>query len=385
MAERSYDVVVFGATGFTGTLTAEYLAAHAPPETRWAVAGRSAAKLGALVGRLRGSACPPSGHLVADVDDEASLEAMARTTRALITTVGPYDRFGEPVVRACVDEGTHYLDLTGEPQFVQRIVERYHERARAAGVKVVHCCGFDSIPHDLGVLFTLDQLPRGVPLRVEGIFRTDARFSGGTWHSAVGVLENLGDARRAVARAGAERDGRRVRPLPARLHYERAVGGWAVPAPLIDPLIILRSAQLLDEYGPDFAYGHYMGVPSLAMVAGLAVGTGLVAGLAQVPPARRLLLKVRAPGEGPSEARRARSWFRVTFVGRAGAQTVQTEVSGGDPGYTETSKMLAEAALCLVYDADRTPQIHGVITPASAMGRPLVDRLRRAGIAFRRV
>jgi short subunit dehydrogenase-like uncharacterized protein len=115
------------------------------------------------------------------------------------------------------------------------------------------------------------------------------------------------------------------------------------------------------------------------------VGTGLVAGLAQVPPARRLLLKVRAPGEGPSEARRARSWFRVTFVGRAGAQTVQTEVSGGDPGYTETSKMLAEAALCLVYDADRTPQIHGVITPASAMGRPLIDRLRRAGIAFRRV
>jgi short subunit dehydrogenase-like uncharacterized protein len=382
--ERTFDAVVFGATGFTGKLTAQYLAAHAPRELRWCIAGRSAPKLEALVRELAGASCPPADHLVADVADDASLRALARSTRVLITTVGPYDRYGEPVVRACVEEGAHYLDLTGEPRFVQRIVARYHDAARAAGVKIVPCCGFDSIPHDLGVLFTLDALPRGVPTKVEGFFRTNARFSGGTWHSAMGVLEHLGENRRVLAEAAYDEGGRRGRPLPARVRHEKAIGGWAVPAPLVDPFIVLRSARLLDEYGPDFAYGHYLNAPSLPTVVGLTAGAGALIGLAQVPPVRRWLLSLQQPGEGPSEATRARSSFRVTFLGAAGGREARTEVSGGDPGYTETSKMLAEAALCLVYDGDRTPQNTGVVTPASAMGRPLIERLQRAGIAFRR-
>src|SRR5690606_10442726 len=176
---------------------------------------------------------------------------------------------------------------------------------------------------------------------------------------------------------------RRVRGVRPAVHYEKEIGAWACPLPTIDPQVVLRSARLLDEYGPDFTYGHYVRVKRLpTLVAGVAA-VGTLFALAQLPPTRSLLLKVKDRGEGPSEEQRARSWFRVTFLARAGGRTLLTEVAGGDPGYTETSKMLAESALCLALERERTPELTGVITPAAAMGRPLIERLERAGITFR--
>ncbi len=385
MSSRENDIVLFGASGFTGGLTAEYLARHAPEGVRWSIAGRSERKLRELADRLAGEPRPPAGVVVADVADDASVRAMARRTRVLITTVGPYEKYGEPVVHACAEEATDYVDLTGEPTFVQRMITRHHDRARERGAKIVHCCGFDSIPPDLGVLFTLDALPRGGSIEIDGFVATHGGASGGTWHSAIGILADPRGVRDAQKRAQYQHGGRRGRLARPSIRYEQEVRGWACPLPTIDPLIILRSARLLDEYGPDFAYGHYLRVRRLPRLIGLGAGVGALFALAQLPPTRALLLKLKDPGEGPSEAQRAEAWFRLTFVGRAGDARVVTEVAGGDPGYGETSKMLAESALCLALDRERTPDLTGVLTPAAAMGRPLIERLQRAGISFRRL
>lgn len=181
--DRPYDIVLFGATGFVGALTAEYLAAHAPEGLRWAIAGRDELKLKRLRERLpRGTAV---GVLRADVSDPSSLRELAEHARVVATTVGPYVTYGEDLVAACADTGTDYLDLSGEPEFVDLTYVRHDARARETGARLVHCAGFDSIPHDLGAYFTVQQLPEGVPLTVDGFVTADAMFSGGTFASAL--------------------------------------------------------------------------------------------------------------------------------------------------------------------------------------------------------
>lgn len=390
--DRPYDVVAFGATGFTGRLVAMYLARNAPPpKARWAIAGRNRGKLEALHAELAAidGACSEVGIIEADVGNPASLAEMARQAAVVLTTVGPYARYGEPVVRACVEAGTDYVDLTGEPAFVDVTVDRFDEMARDKGVRIVSSCGFDSIPHDLGVLFTVEHLPEGVPIAVEGFVQARGSFSGGTWTSAIDAFGDLRHYLRrrmtagdAASKAAVEPTGRQVHGLPRHVRYEEAVKGWVAPFPTIDPQVVLRSARDIDRYGPDFGYGHYVRMGTLPRLAAGAAALGGLVALAHIEPARELLLKVREPGEGPSEAERARSWFRVTFVGRGGGRRVVTQVSGGDPGYDETAKMISEAALCLAQDRDRLPGRVGVITPAAAMQDVLLERLKGVGIRF---
>ncbi|HEX6602280.1 MAG TPA: saccharopine dehydrogenase NADP-binding domain-containing protein [Solirubrobacterales bacterium] len=384
--ERPYDLVLFGGTGFTGGLTASYLAANAPREMRWALVGRNRSKLDAVASRLAAEAPDAAVPEIveADAGDREAMRDLAAATRVVVTTVGPYALYGEPLVAACAAAGTDYADLTGEPEFVDRMWVEHHAEAERSGARIVHCCGFDSIPHDLGAYFTVKQLPEGVPLTVNGYVKTNARFSGGTYHSAINgfarARQTLGAAkqrRRQEPRAS----GREIHAAPARIRRNESLGGWTVPLPTIDGPIVRRSAAALDRYGPDFAYGHHMVAKHLATVGGLAGGVGTAFALAQLPPTRNLLLKVKSPGEGPSEAERERSWFKVTFVGEGGGKRVVTEVSGGDPGYTETAKMLAESGLCLAFDD--LPQRSGQLTTAVAMGDPLLERLQKAGISFR--
>ncbi|MGH3875611.1 MAG: saccharopine dehydrogenase family protein [Actinophytocola sp.] len=383
---REFDVVLFGATGFTGALTAEYLASHAPNGCRWALAGRSQAKLEALRSRLAeiNPACASLELLRADVTDPVSLRAIAVRSRTVVTTVGPYVHHGEPLVAACADEGTDYLDLSGEPEFVDRMYLGHHERAVATGARLVHCCGFDSIPADLGAYFTVQQLPDDVPIRVQCYMSGSATWSGGTYHSAITAFSRV----RAMASAAARRRRAEDRPADRRVHgvkgvprFEPVVDSWVLPAPVIDPQVVLRSARALDRYGPDFSYGHYLAVRRLPTAAAILGGVGAAMVLAQVPPTRRWLLGRMDAGAGPSEERRAKSWFRARFVADGGGRRVLTEVAGGDPGYGETAKMLAESALCLAFDD--VPETAGQVTPAAAMGNPLIERLRRAGMTFR--
>ncbi|MFC4115655.1 saccharopine dehydrogenase family protein [Nonomuraea zeae] len=370
--ERPYDIVLFGASGFTGALTASYLARTAPPGTRWALAGRDRAKLERL-----GLDAP---ILIADAADPAAVAELARSTRVLATTVGPYVTYGEPLVAACADAGTHYLDLTGEAEFVDRVYVRYHHRAVRSGAKLVHACGFDSIPYDLGTLHTVSRLPEGVPLKVSCFMRASLSASGGTVASAMTIF---GRARRQIEQGTQRRSaeprpkGRKVSALPGGLRY---VGGWALPMPSLDPQIVGYSARLLDRYGPDFTYRQYYAVRTLPAALATVAGAGALVALAQIPAVRRRVQDRIRPGEGPSPERRAKSWFKVTLLGEGGGERVVTEVAGGDPGYDETAKMLSESALCLAFDD--VPELAGQLTTASAMGRPLIERLHRAGITF---
>jgi short subunit dehydrogenase-like uncharacterized protein len=384
--QREHEIVLFGATGFTGQLTAEYLARHARPGTRWALAGRNLQKLEGVRSALAeiDPALSELPLLQADVTDLDSVRAVAESTQVVITTVGPYIHYGEALVAACAAAGTDYLDLTGEPEFVDRMWLGYQDQARRSGARIIHSCGFDSIPYDLGVLFTVNQLPEGVPIHIDGFVRAGGTFSGGTYHSAVHIIGRL---RQGVAVAKQRKRleprpvGRTVKGASGPPHRDSDAGGWVMPAPTIDPQHVLRSARALERYGPDFSYGHYLVLGKLPMLAGFAVGAGGVIAASQLAPTRKLLLKLKDPGDGPTPEQRAKAWFKVKFVGEGGGERVVTEVSGGDPGYGETSKMLAECALCLA--KDDLPETSGQVTTAVAMGQALIDRLVSAGIEFR--
>jgi saccharopine dehydrogenase (NAD+, L-glutamate forming) len=381
--DRQYDIVLYGATGFAGRLTAEYLARHAPKGLRWAIAGRSQERLEAVRAEL--AAIDPShaelALVVADSADEASLVAMAGSTRVLVTTVGPYALYGEPLVKACAETGTDYVDLTGEPSFVDEMYLKYHETAVRTGARLVHCGGFDSIPADLGAYFTVLQLPEGVPITVSSRVRAAFRPSGGTFYSA---LNGFGHAKDTIvagykrAKAEPKPSGRKVGKALTLLGREPEMGAWVAPLPTIDQFIVERSAAAIERYGPDFRYGHHYAAKHLSTVAlGTAGVTGIFV-LAQIPPLRRALMNRIPPGTGPSPERRAQNWFRIEFVGEGGGQTVRTAISGGDAGYDETAKMLSELAMALVLDdlPDRT----GQLTPVTAAGDALLERLPRAGI-----
>ncbi|MEU5045923.1 saccharopine dehydrogenase family protein [Streptomyces griseorubiginosus] len=381
-AERAYDIVLYGATGFVGKLTAEYLAKYAPEGLRWAIAGRNAEKLAALREQLPGGA--EVGVLQADGSDARAVRELARQARVVATTVGPYVIHGEELVAACAEEGTDYLDLTGESEFVDQTFVRHDARARETGARIVHAAGFDSIPHDLGAYFTVQQLPKDVPITVDGFVRAAGMFSGGTFNS---TLIGLSRNRQATAAAQVRKlhephvEGRRVYAPVSAPRFAGEVGAWALPLPTLDAQVVQRSAAALQSYGPDFRYRHYAAVKTLPFVVG---GVALVAALvaaAQVPPLRSWLGDRLKPGEGPSAEKRAKSWFSVRFVGEGGGRRVFTEVAGGDPGYGETAKMLAESALCLAFDD--LPVTAGQVTTAVAMGDALIERLRAAGITFR--
>ena len=383
--QRGYDIVLFGATGYTGTLTAEYLAENAPRELRWALAGRNIDKLEAVRAELAeiDPDRPTPDLLPADVDDTASIRTLAASARVVITTVGPYAEYGEPLVAACAAKGTDYVDLCGEPAFVDRMYVRHHATAQSTGARIVHACGFDSVPYDLGVLFTVGRLPDDVPLHVEGFVRAQGTASGGTLRSAVGAFSDpvgmITAARDRRAVEGGPK-GRRVRIDRSGIPRTRLARGWTLPIPSLDPQVVARSAAALERYGPDFSYGHYGAFRHLTSAVGAAGGAAGMMAAAQVPALRERLLSLRSPGEGPSEEQLAGGWFTVHFVGSGGGHQVHTLVSGGEPGYAATSGMLAESALCLW--RDEPPRTCGQVTTAVAMGEALIERLPRAGVEF---
>ncbi|MEW2066741.1 saccharopine dehydrogenase NADP-binding domain-containing protein [Streptomyces sp. NPDC007346] len=385
-AARPLDLVLFGATGFVGILTAEYLAAHAPEQLRWGLAGRSRSKLERLRERLTeiDPGCAGLPLLESDADDEDALRELAASARVVATTVGPYILYGEKLVAACAEAGTDYLDLTGEAEFIDRTYVRHDARARETGARIVHACGFDSVPHDLGAYFTVRQLPEGVPLTVDGFVRSNAVFSGGTFASA---LTAMGRGPQMLLAARERRlyeprqAGRRVRTPTGSPHFDGATGAWALPLPTVDPAVVGRSARALKRYGPNFRYRHFASVRTLPMALGGPAAVGALVAAAQVGPVREWLMGRYAAGRGPDAERRGRSWFTVRFVGEGGGRRVFTEVSGGDPGYDETAKILAESALCLALD--ELPETSGQVTTATAMGDALLERLSAAGLRFR--
>lgn len=378
-SSRQYDVTLLGATGFTGGLAAKYLAANAPADAKLALAGRNRAKLEAVAASLGREVA----IIVVDNTDDASVRAMAEATRVVMTTVGPYILHGEPVVRACAEAGTDYVDLTGEPEFVDLMYVKYNATAEQSGARLIHACGFDSIPHDLGVQFTVEQLPEGVPVTMRGYVTANGTFSGGTAASALEAMSRMSESKKAhAARVAAEPvpAGRTAKVIAGKPGKSRDTGRWSLPMPTVDPEIVLNSARRIDRFGPDFSYSHNLDAKNFIGTASMVVGIGFIAGLAQVGPVRRWMSNRVPPGTGPSEEKRAASWFKVRFFGEGGGVKVVTEVAGGDPGYGETAKMISESALCLAFDD--LPTTSGQQTTASAMGSALRSRLEAKGITF---
>src|SRR3954469_14595410 len=219
-SDRELDLVLFGATGFTGRLTAEYLARHAPDDLRWGLAGRNEAKVEGVRDELASvdDALGDLPLLHADVTDEVSLKDVANRARVVITTVGPYLHYGEPLVAACAEAGTDYVDLTGEPEFVDRAYVAHHATAQQTGARLVHACGFDSIPHDLGAYFTVRQLPDDVPISLRGVVRVGAMMSGGTFHTAMNGFSRLRQSRAAYAAR------RQIEPRPEGRRWRAGAG-----------------------------------------------------------------------------------------------------------------------------------------------------------------
>jgi len=400
---RELDILLLGATGFTGGLVAHELAARlAHTRLRWGIAGRDATALERVAGDL-----PDRPRLVqVDVTDPAALRTMAARTRVLVTTVGPYARLGVDVARACAEQGTHYADITGEEGFVRTLEAEVAPIARRTGATMVVCCGFDSVPHDLGVRFAVSHLPAEADIVLRGYVRARGRLSGGTARTALDTLagprarSGRASARTsgsadgpASKRAGTEHpsdageDGRPVGRLVLGAHRPERLGGWAIPLPTIDPLIVLRSAKVLPGYGATFNYGHFAHVRRTTTLVGAGATLGAAALAARTRPGRAVLERLLpSPGEGPDEAARAAGHFTVLLVGAGYGPTpaddvrILARVRGGDPGYGETSRMLAAAALTLA--SDERPDVVGVVTPAVGLGLPYQRRLEAGGMRF---
>ena len=402
-AERDLDVVLYGATGFVGKLTARYLAEHAPEGARIALAGRTEPKLAQLRGEL-GPRAADWPLLVADSEDAAALAAMAQRARAVATTVGPYQKYGFPLVQACAEAGTHYADLAGEILFMREAIDRFDATARESGARIVHSCGFDSIPSDLGVLELHRVAQREGAGELEDttfvLERVSGGFSGGTLDSLRGQLDEMqrNPAKRKIAGdpyalspdRAAEPDLGKERELQS---VERdAELGWLAPFVMagINTRVVRRSNALQNHaYGPRFRYREVMsagGGPLAPVKAGaiVAVLGGLVAGMG-FGPSRKVLDKVLpAPGEGPGEKAQRRGFYEIAIHARtsSGRKLTSRVVQKGDPGYAATAVLFGESALCLALDGDRLPQGGGVLTPATAMGDVLADRLRVSGVTI---
>ena len=394
--DRELDIVVFGATGFVGKLTAEYLARAAREGTRIGLGGRSQEKLD----RLRDELGVDWPVIVADSHDAEALRAMADRTKVVATTVGPYREYGIPLVQACAEAGTHYADLTGEPLFMRDAIDRFDAVAKSTGARIVHNCGFDSIPSDIGTLI-LHEAAGELEDTTLVVRKAKGGFSGGTIASAKGTIDEvradrsllkvLGDPYALSPDRGAEPDLGKEGDLRG-VEHDSELGGWLGPFVMagVNTRVVRRSNALQDwAYGRKFRYREVMsfGEGMRGRVTALGVAGGLGAfgvGLA-LPPTRFVLDRVLPdPGEGPDEAMVRGGFFHIEIHGRtpAGERWIATVKASGDPGYGATSVMLGESALCLALDGDRLPDRSGVLTPSTAMGSVLAERLRAAGQTY---
>lgn len=399
----TYDIVVFGATSFVGQILTSYLLKTygTDKDLKWAIAGRSQNKLNSLKADL-GKAATELPVVIADASDETALKAMCDQTRVVISTVGPYALYGEPLVKVCAETGTDYCDLTGEVQWIRKMVDKYEDTAKDSGARIVHCCGFDSIPSDMGVWFlqqqaeaTFGEVCRDVRMRVKA---AKGEFSGGTVASMVNVAKEAAadPALRkelanpfSISPAGHRSEARQ--PNLKGAEYDKELGVWLAPFVMgaINTRIVHRSNALQNaRYGKEFTYDEAMmvgrGIQGRLTAYGI---TGALAGFftaSAFKPSRWLVEKfVPKSGEGPSADVQEKGYYDLRFVGKTeDGKTIKTKVVGDrDPGYGSTSKMLGEAGVCLAFDVADKPG--GIWTPASLMDCRLFDRLTsKAGLSF---
>ncbi len=399
MAKAKFDLVLYGATGFVGRQTVAMITAHADVLThrlRWALAGRNQAKL-EVVRREAGASAASAGIVVAAADDDAALDVLARGTRVVLSTAGPFDLMGSKLVAACVRHGTHYVDITGETPWVASLIKRHHDQAASQGTRIIPCCGFDSVPSDLGAWMLTQgmQQRHGVAcVDVKAAFSMRGGLNGGTLASALNIM---GSGQGAALADPFLLNPVGQRPTDVASHadpllprFDLDFKTWLAPFFMgpVNTRVVRRSAALL-AYGENFHYQEYlrMGASPVGAMAAATLSTGMQASQLAMrwSPVRRLAARFAPkPGEGPSVAAMDGGSYRADMVGRSadGRQLRARVADRGDPGNRATTKMVCEAALALALDADALPQVGGVLTPASGLGQVLLDRLRAAGMTL---
>ena len=406
--KRPYAVVLYGATSFVGQITAHYLTEFLSnakdkngANVTWAIAGRDKEKLNELQSKLASKV----DIIIANSDNAASLDKMTKQTQVIISTVGPYLKYGEPLIKSCAENGTDYVDLTGEAIFIKDMMDKYQDTAKQSGARIVNSCGFDSIPSDLGVYFTQQQAEEKfgsacdvIHMRVKA---AKGGLSGGTIASMATIFEEVGQdksRRKQVANPyllNDDKDAPNVRQANvSKPEYDDEHKRWLAPFVMasINTRIVHRSNQLLGyEYGRDFKYDEAMWMKDglKGKLSSYAMSAGLLgfATAMMITPSRELLSKHVLPksGSGPSKEEQENGYFDIRLFGQtADKDSINTKVTGDkDPGYGSTSRMLAQAALCLAQDISKEEVGGGFWTPASAMGDSLLTRLEEhAGLSF---
>lgn len=401
--QKHYDIVLFGATSFVGQITAAYLAKRLGNAQSWAIAGRSEAKLHLLLSSLPTETKPEL--IIADVNQPDSIANMCTAASVLISTVGPYAKYGEPIIRACIAAKTDYLDLTGEPQFIRRIIDKYQQQAHEANVRIVNSCGFDSIPSDMGVYFlqqhaqtTYSEVCQRIAMRVH---RIKGGASGGTVASMLNVLDEVKDdpaLRRVIGNPYALcPQGHNLKAYQPNLKVARIdeeTQRWKAPFIMaaINMRIVHRSNALLNtRYGSNFVYDEAVltGKGVSGAWKGLSLSFGLAGFMlaASITPIRKLLENkwLPKPGEGPSEQQQLSGMFDIRLYGYtpSGKRVVAKVTGDRDPGYGSTAKMLSEAAICLASNDKVKQKAGGIYTPASIFEVELIPPLiEHAGLSF---
>jgi short subunit dehydrogenase-like uncharacterized protein len=403
---KQFDIILFGATSFVGEILTAYMLDKYPldGDIKWAIAGRSEGKLRALKDKF-GDKASSLSSIVADTSDQEAIDDLVASTKIVISTVGPYALYGEPVVKSCAAQGTDYCDLTGEPQWIKKMVSRYSEVAKGSGARIVHSCGFDSIPSDLGVYFLQEnakerygQYCNQIKMRVKNM---KGAASGGTVASMMNMIQEATkdkELRRLLvdpyALCPPDHNFKTKQTDLKTIAYDDDVKSWIAPFVMaaINIRIVHRSNALLNnQYGDDFRYDEAM-MTGKSVIGGLgaaafSAGLGGFVVAAAIPPSRWLMQKtfLPKPGEGPSPQAQENGFYDLRFVGKTSDnQEIFCKVTGDkDPGYGSTAKMLGEAGVCLLKDIDKADKAGGFWTPASVFGDKIIHRLEQnAGLTF---
>ena len=392
MKNKDLDLVLFGATGFTGTLCLRYLKSRASGLS-WATAGRDAVKLQQL--QFKHSVAIEK--ILADSEDEEALDEITRRAKVVISTAGPFHKYSDKLVGSCLKNSCHYVDITGETFWVRQLIDKYHEEAAQKGIRIIPMCGYDSLPSDLGTFFAVKEL--GSPVsNVEAFHTGDGGFSGGTIETMFSMGElNLGDQLRdtfLLNPEGSVTDQQRKDSIPIKgVKKKEEIDSWIGPfiMAMANNLVVRRSAALMEQrqepYGKDFTYNEYsfFKSPIYGLISTVIMAiSGLVLFTRFGKFFRRFFPK---PGEGPSEETMKNGFFEVLYKVEAegGNHKIFRMHGKGDPGYRVTSKLVAESALTLLHNSDELPGgegYGGVLTPATGLGQPLIDRLKKVGIYF---
>ena len=363
---KKYDIVVFGGSGFTGRLVCDYLYNHKESKKiKWAVAGRDKDKLSVIADKYSVDC------IVADSFNISSLKEMCESTKLVLSTVGPYMLYGENLVYSCIEAGTHYLDLTGEPGFVVNIFKKYRAKAISNESIVMHCCGFESIPADVAVHESLKHFDEE-NIDISFYLKTKGTISGGTWAS---FLNSVSSPNALIKSKGTKSN------KSKKFFYSDLFNRWVLLFPVVDKYIVNKSIRSLNKFSR-VSFNQYIIQKSLFSMISLVTGVLLISLVSRFSLFRKKLLNLIPSGHGPTADMRSKNWFKVIVIAESKSKKVTTTVSGGDPGYGETSKFISETALSIILNKDNLICDKGILTPMECTGDILTNRLKDAGISI---